>query len=424
MAHFKAEVRFSAPALCLVVVGLCLSLEGPCVADVVVPTERVSVGVNVRAQPSASSQILDVLEPGEQLAYLSSVAGWHEVQLPGGGSGFVSKAWTRVLSDGAPPPTPAEPSEPAAGTPPLAASADAYDFWLSEAFVQKLASQNTLMFPMRVRLEARSEVHSLGSDCEMHIAGHPVDAEDTAAPPGVVVEPPNLCKNQPPGGGTWADFVDQSLIGQTCTVIGFPRIFDEHLVGDETPTNPHHMLEIHPALKIDCDTADLDATGFLAYHEGMSEIQASSAATCFDTRLWVRQRDDLDRYEFLANRHRYCGNFASFELSVFTEWIRQLSNTGHSAIVRVRPEGMGYRTLKIYTYPGTPADALLASFMGSADPHHGAYLHGMLTFDYFSIIKTLRNQDGSWKSVPEWTEVPFPLALVVFGGKEDPDPEE
>lgn len=40
----------------------------------------------------------------------------------------------------------------------------------------------------------------------------------------------------------------------------------------------------------------------------------------------------------------------------------------------------------------------------------------MFTFDYFSIVKTLRDPDGTWHEGPaDWTQVQFPLAFVVFG---------
>jgi len=69
-------------------------------SDLVVPSERVSVGVNVRERPNANSLILDVLTPGEQLEYVGSVPGWHEVILDDGRHGFVSKSWTVVRPSG------------------------------------------------------------------------------------------------------------------------------------------------------------------------------------------------------------------------------------------------------------------------------------------------------------------------------------
>lgn len=418
---------------------LFIGLAQPGRGDVVVPSDRVVVGVNIRASPSSASEILGLLRLGEQLPHLGSVPRWHRVQLENR-VGFVSSGWTNVIHD------PVEDEEPVGDVEPVASDEETppgvvetphdpdcgpegglFDFWLSEDLVRKLGSENTLMFPMNLTLTHRSALKSLSEDCEMHIVGEPEDPEDRAAPPAVVVEPPNLCVNDPPDGGSWGAFVNANLIDRECVVRGFPRIYDEHLVGSATVTNPHHMLEIHPALTIDC-TGDgggvLDATGFIAYHEGMREVLASSAATCFDTRLCVRRNASESRYEFRVDRNRRCGNFVSYELSVFDEFIRELGTGGHSALTRVRPENRPFETLKIYTYPGTAADDLIHSFDESADPQHGTFLHGMMTFDYFSIVRTVRTREGVFLPLTNWTEVPFPLAMVVFGEKEDPNPDE
>src|SRR5205807_9197834 len=66
-------------------------------SDVVVASDRVSTGVNVRENPKTSSKVLKVLAPGEQLRYVGAVPGWNEVLLEDGRHGFVSKSWTRVL---------------------------------------------------------------------------------------------------------------------------------------------------------------------------------------------------------------------------------------------------------------------------------------------------------------------------------------
>jgi competence protein ComEC len=85
----------------IVLFGTVAVLPSDCAfGDVVVPSDRVSVGVNVRESPNASSLILDVLTPGEQLEYVGSVPGWHEVLLNDGRHGFVSKSWTVVRPSG------------------------------------------------------------------------------------------------------------------------------------------------------------------------------------------------------------------------------------------------------------------------------------------------------------------------------------
>lgn len=68
-------------------------------ADRVAASDRVETHVRVRAAPSTASAIIGALAPGETLLLRTSVPNWHEVVLPNGLSGFVSKSWTRVIPD-------------------------------------------------------------------------------------------------------------------------------------------------------------------------------------------------------------------------------------------------------------------------------------------------------------------------------------
>jgi beta-lactamase superfamily II metal-dependent hydrolase len=66
----------------------------------------VTTGVIVRASASSQSAPIGTLVPGQQLELIGSVPHWHEVRLPTGAQGFVSKRWTLVIPTAAPP-TPA-----------------------------------------------------------------------------------------------------------------------------------------------------------------------------------------------------------------------------------------------------------------------------------------------------------------------------
>lgn len=307
---------------------------------------------------------------------------------------------------------------------------ETFDLWISEDLLKDIVDNKSLLFSMDVTLGGRSKVHPLANDCEMHIAAVPVK-EGLTAPKSFILEAPNLCKKKPPKGFTdWGAFVDKLReFDGPCTVTGFPRILDEHLRGEETPSNPHHAFEIHPALSLVCGDTTLDASTFLGHFPGMSEIQPSSAASCFDLTVEVRRNKAQHRIELRVDRPKSCGNFFSFEMSIFTEWIRAIGGTGtagHSALARVKPEGStGTTSLKIYTMPGTPEDEQLATWMATPDdPHHGAFFHGLTTIDYFAIWKVVSDKEThALKDVNDWTSVPFPLAMVVFGKVTDPNPE-
>src|SRR5262245_30983575 len=68
-------------------------------------------------------------------------------------------------------------------------------FWLSEDYLHDLAEKRTIRYPMELTMDARSGVHQLSSDCEMHVASE-TPTQGYSSPPAVVVEPPNACKQR------------------------------------------------------------------------------------------------------------------------------------------------------------------------------------------------------------------------------------
>ena len=88
-------------------VGIILT-AGQTWADVVVPSADVTTRVIIRESASGQSAQVGSLVPGQQVELVGSVPNWHEVRLPNGMLGFVSKRWTQVIASGTPP-TPAPP---------------------------------------------------------------------------------------------------------------------------------------------------------------------------------------------------------------------------------------------------------------------------------------------------------------------------
>jgi endonuclease/exonuclease/phosphatase family metal-dependent hydrolase len=68
-------------------------------ADQVTPSDRVTSHVNVRQLPTSESSIVGTLGVGENAQLLDSVPYWHKISLTDGTEGFVSKAWTEVITD-------------------------------------------------------------------------------------------------------------------------------------------------------------------------------------------------------------------------------------------------------------------------------------------------------------------------------------
>lgn len=213
--------------------------------------------------------------------------------------------------------------------------ANVYDFALTRPFLKNLRDGHTILPTYKMHIDARSKMKGIGEDCEMHLAAT-LATPGTVDPDAVVVEPPNLCRNPVSTGGTWEAFVDANVKGKDCDVSGFPRLFTEHATGGgEHASNPNHVFEIHPALKMNCaGSAPLDFTPFMGAPEGLRHIKPESAEKCLAGRtLSVRWKDG--QYEFLQKGGSGCGNFAIFEIShIHKQWIRATGG-GHSALARI-----------------------------------------------------------------------------------------
>jgi hypothetical protein len=315
-------------------------------------------------------------------------------------------------------------------------------FNLRRAFLASLLSQTDApghsvgaRYTVQLEMGGHSAVHALGSDCELHAAGQPPQV--VGDPKGLVVEPPNVCRRRVPqiaatGGiaAAWTKYFDTHVTGHTCEVTGFPRIFTEHSsggTGDNT-SNPDHVVEIHPAIAMSCDGDTIDLLPNLNYLAGMRSITPKSAVACLnERRLHVRMRtlDGEDVYEFAEDGAKgsggRCGNFVIVDAHIGKEYLRELSNGGdHTALARAWVGEAGPFPLKIYTYAGTPADDRLAALFANPDAAATTEfrVHGLLTYDYFTIAQAVQRGKGDWlpaDSLRDWKEIDHPLGLVVFG---------
>ena len=68
-------------------------------ADVVVPIDSVENHVNIRMTADSSSEIVGRLSQGEYLPLVNSIEEWHEVEIAGGATGFISADWSVVLDE-------------------------------------------------------------------------------------------------------------------------------------------------------------------------------------------------------------------------------------------------------------------------------------------------------------------------------------
>ncbi len=151
--------------------------------------------------------------------------------------------------------------------------------------------------------------------------------------------------------------------------------------------------------------------------EGLTHILPSSAESCIATRT-LSVRFKSGQYQFKQASGSGCGNFAIIEVShLHKEWIRATGG-GHAAIARITADGAATHTMKLYTLDGTSADAWVGSVLGGHTDTARHLLHGVLTYDYFSILKAVTKADGTFlptSTLVSWKAVDFPIAFIVYG---------
>lgn len=82
-------------------------------AEFVVPIGSVEEYVNIRMVPDAKSEIVGKLFQGDSARLVQTIPEWHEVEIAGGATGYISTEWTIVL-DAWPVPEVEEKAAPAA----------------------------------------------------------------------------------------------------------------------------------------------------------------------------------------------------------------------------------------------------------------------------------------------------------------------
>jgi hypothetical protein len=161
----------------------------------------------------------------------------------------------------------------------------------------------------------------------------------------------------------------------------------------------------------------------------MRAIQQKTTAACLQGRkLEVKSQARGGRagYVFKEKSGGSCGNFVKVFVTVNpdTAFLRSVGGPdgGHTLLVRATAAldedaeaDSGMVTLKLYTFKDTPVDQRLADAAGLTEPT-SLIVHGVLTYDYWSIVKKLTASGSSgFRSVSAWEQVGFPLALVLFG---------
>lgn len=204
--------------------------------DVVMPIESVASFVNIRMAPDATSEVVGQLQQGSQLRYVRTVDGWYEVELEGGGTGFVSVDWTRLVAD--------DDRHVAAATTDQSAPAEAME---EPAEVAEPVAETEPAAEPEAEIEPAAEIPSVedvpGVDGPVDSPVEPPVTGETELPlpQPVETQAPPLVKE---------GLVDYLAKFSTPTEIGDSQVFDNgRNVGIGT-TEPQQRLEVNGNIQI------------------------------------------------------------------------------------------------------------------------------------------------------------------------------
>ncbi|MDH5456181.1 MAG: tail fiber domain-containing protein [Gammaproteobacteria bacterium] len=197
--------------------ALLLLLPLAALAEVVVPADKVEDSVNIRLEPDASSDVVGELHKGTSLPHVRSIDGWHEVELEGEATGYISADWSRV-----------EPNPPEAEAEEV--DADGAEAEAAEEFVEEAAE---------AVVEDRAEPA---------VATERVTAVEPEPEPELEPEP----EPPPPAAVQDASRVDRDVLakGHRSGELGNSQIFDDgNRVGIGT-REPQQRLEVNGSIQI------------------------------------------------------------------------------------------------------------------------------------------------------------------------------
>lgn len=268
-------------------------------------------------------------------------------------------------------------------------------------------AENIVVTLDKVTITGHSGVHPLKDDCEMHfgaqVAGYSGD------PAGWVLEPMNVCEKPFFGepeqkNASWTRFA-RGLVEKTVRAAGVPRIWPEHLDGEESDSNPNHAVELHPLTHLTGPGQDRDFSSFVfapeTYQGGVGCNTAEKILT--KTKVGVTRKSDQVEIDFAGGR---IGNFTVVDVRIGKENIRQVSG-GHRASGEVVLESGETVPVSLVTAAGARIDARFERIRNGARPTVRLEVLVLFSLDPEAL---LRAAAGSTRQ-----DVAQPLQLIVYG---------
>ena len=257
---------------------------------------------------------------------------------------------------------------------------------------------------------AAQSVHSVncgGNDGELHvgIAGDEISWNNlqqlpTSAPAddndefGIVVEPVNVASS--------TKTMIANSAGHQATFIGYFRVWNEgHDSGNDAPSNPHHVVELHPAWGFESGQSHFDKPSSIFAMPGYHGYGATKFKVMFQSAVddeWPKVYEDND---FVYVQIAKAENF--YQLPVRVKSVSSISG-GKQAQVDVYSAGnhqkLVYKNLSVIALNGTEVvDKLVAG-------------KNMFLLGIFSV--NLRKAMALASGVPSETEAVYAPAAVEF----------
>jgi hypothetical protein len=261
----------------------------------------------------------------------------------------------------------------------------------------------------QVRIEGHSKVHALKSDCELHFGGHSPNFKGD--PDGLVLEPMNACVQPFPGETSfvkarWLEFADE-LQDTVVTVSGVPRIWPEHLVGGNEPSNPNHAVEIHPltSVKAGGQTFDFVPNVFAGGYEG--GVQEPSALRIAEkTTVAVSRNGDSADVSFKAGT---IGNFTVLDMVIDRDSITDDGAGSFRMNADVVIDDETSAPVRVVTIKGSPINDDIAKMKSKKRKNISMRALVLFSLSPQALLDAANQSNGN--PVP----VETPIQLILYG---------
>lgn len=227
-------------------------------AEVVVPIDSVENFVNIRLSPDAKSEIVGRLQQGESTPIVQSIPEWHEVEIAGGATGFISAAWTVVLDEAPAPMAVAEPANGIVEVPveetseepavvPEAAPAEEVDEATDVAAEPQQEEESATESVAEQGIDESVAAATSGPEPFFEVVPVVIGEPGPQGPPGIM-GPPG--PQGPPGAATIEGSKNFLMKFTSATIGGNSQIFDDgNYIGIGT-TEPKQRLEVNGNIQI------------------------------------------------------------------------------------------------------------------------------------------------------------------------------